>query len=286
MILESDTKGFGSGGKIVPAEPIIVPPLKWAGGKRWLIQSKLLPIPAFSRYVEPFFGSGAVYFSLRPDHAIISDANRELIETYAAIRDRPDLVERYLRTHQNKHGSAHYYSTRAKVYRSRFQRAARFLYLNRTCWNGLYKVNKSGVFNVPIGTKTAVLQPTDNFRAVSELLSNANLCVNDFETTIDLAGEHDFIFADPPYTTAHNTNGFVKYNQTIFSWQDQVRLANAISRAVERGAKVALTNADHESVRNLYADIMTPKRLSRASIIASDATHRRKTTELLYLSHA
>ena len=267
-------------------EPIIVPPLKWAGGKRWLIQSRALPIPSFRRYIEPFFGSGAVFFALKPERSIISDCNADLIETYRAIRDRPDLVRRYLVAHQSAHSKEHYYQVRCSISKSQFKRAARFLYLNRTCWNGLYRVNRSGQFNVPIGTKNNVVYESDDFYSVAQLLRRTELIVSDFQTTIDQAGQGDFVFADPPYTTAHNTNGFVKYNQNIFSWEDQVRLADCLKAAILRGARVALTNADHQSVRDLYQGIMSRICLERSSVIASKANHRRRTTELLYLSHA
>ena len=192
---------------------MVQPFLKWAGGKRWLVQnhSDLFP-NKFNRYIEPFLGSAAVFFHLQPNEAILSDANGRLIETYQSIKENYKLVEKYLRQHQRAHSNEHYYETRAKLFHSKFTRAAQFIYLNRTCWNGLYRENKKGIFNVPIGTKTNVLLRTDDFAAVSNILNNATLKNQDFEKTISLAEEGDFIFVDPPYTVAHNNNGFVKYN--------------------------------------------------------------------------
>src|SRR5699024_9439870 len=114
-------------------------------------------------------------------------------------------------------------------------RAARFIYLNRTCWNGLYRVNKQGKFNVPIGTKVNVRLESDNFMLTSDILKKVDLLISDFENIVDGALEDDFVFADPPYTVAHNNNGFIKYNEKLFSWSDQVRLRDAIIRARERG---------------------------------------------------
>src|SRR5690606_33757078 len=116
------------------------------------------------------------------------------------------------------------------------------------CWNGLYRVNREGIFNVPIGTKTNVLMESDDFLRVSEILKRAELRSCDFEDTLNRCGHGDFVFVDPPYTVKHNNNGFVKYNEEIFSWQDQLRLSAVVRRAAERGAAIVVTNADHASV--------------------------------------
>jgi len=160
------------------------------------------------------------------------------------------------------------------------QQAARFLYLNRTCWNGLYRVNKKGEFNVPIGTKTKVLLDSDNFQDLSTLLKQMDIEACDFETTIDKANAGDFLFIDPPYTVKHNLNGFVKYNENIFSWEDQIRLKESISRAIDRDVSVLLLNADHCSIRNLYRGIGNVVTLERASVIAGNAEARGIYTEL------
>lgn len=163
-------------------------------------------------------------------------------------------------------------------------RAARFIYLNRTCWNGLYRVNLSGRFNVPLGTKTNVLLPTDNFIHASRALTDASLQSCDFERTIDRAGRGDFIFADPPYTVRHNNNGFIKYNQQIFSWDDQIRLRDSLWRAHLRGAKVLLTNANHTSVVQLYEDFPVVQALGRNSLLSADTQYRGSVEELLVRS--
>ena len=160
-------------------------------------------------------------------------------------------------------------------------RAARLLYLNRTCWNGLFRVNKRGQFNVPIGTKKNVLLETDDFEYVHKLLRNAILECSDFEPIIDSARKGDLVFVDPPYTVKHNHNGFTKYNEKLFSWQDQVRLRDCLIRAKERGALIVATNANNRSVRKLYLQGFKVRSVQRSSVIAADSRRRGKSTELL-----
>ena len=136
-------------------------------------------------------------------------------------------------------------------------------------------------FNVPIGTKTSVILPSDDFCAVGGLLSSAEIVCQDFEETLDDASLKDFVFVDPPYTINHNLNGFLKYNDNIFSWSDQVRLRDAVARAAGRGAQVLVTNANHGSVRELYSDIGKLDVVDRASVLAADAAHRMQTEELV-----
>lgn len=258
------------------------PFLKWAGGKRWLFDDNFVSnLPSFDRYIEPFLGAGAGFFSVRPRKAIISDVNRELINLYEVIRDRPRQIEKELEFHQHLHCSEYYYMVRDQKMRGRIKAAARFLYLNRTCWNGLYRLNRSGQFNVPIGTKTLVCLPSDNFKLASELLSSATITACDFENTIAKAKRGDLVFIDPPYTVKHNMNGFVKYNEKIFSWADQVRLRDAVAAASARGASIVLTNADHASIRELYAGFGEQISVPRRSVISGKSEGRSGITELL-----
>ena len=215
------------------------PFIKWAGGKRWLLESNQINIPDFSgRYIEPFLGGGAVFFYLQPEKSILSDCNEKLINTYNAIKSDWKSVWRELQRFQNKHSPEFYYEERARIRRKAHTKAAQFIYLNRTCWNGLYRENLSGKFNVPIGTNSQVLLPDDNFQLTSSILQKASLIACDFEDTLLEARKGDLVFLDLPYTTAHNRNGFVKYNQSIFSWDDQTRLQQSIIAASERGAKI------------------------------------------------
>ena len=263
---------------ISPVKPL----LKWAGGKRWFVTShgNLLP-KRFNRYIEPFLGSGAVFFYLRPTKAILGDSNSELIDTYLAIKQNWRLVYRYLKEHHRMHSREYYYRMRSFKPISLASRAARFIYLNRTCWNGLYRVNQAGDFNVPIGTKSSVIFEEDSFDKVSESLQGATLHSCDFEKLMDMAGEGDFVFADPPYTVRHNNNSFIKYNEKLFSWLDQERLATSLKRAKDRGAQILVTNACNQSVRELYEADFQTLAVSRNSLISSRVETRKKCEELV-----
>ncbi len=260
----------------------LVPFLKWAGGKRWLTASHLALFPStYERYIEPFLGSGAVFFALNPERGILSDRNADLIETYKAIRDDWKSVEAALKRHHTNHRPEYYYNERDRRRQASHTRAAQFIYMNRTCWNGLYRVNLQGKFNVPIGTKSAVCLDTDDFEATSKALKKAHLMCADFKLAISQARNNDFIFVDPPYTVKHNMNGFVKYNEQIFSWDDQIRLRDALLRAWDRGALISIPNADHDSIKDLYKDFPFHQSLSRSSVLAGKPSARAPTTELL-----
>lgn len=258
------------------------PFLKWAGGKRWLVERYLDVFPRFEgKYFEPFLGGGSVFFSLLPERAVLSDTNARLIECYSAIRDQHADVIDALQIHQEKHCRDYYYETRAQSLSGSAERAAQFLYLNRTCFNGLYRVNKKGQFNVPLGTKTKVIDEDEDFEGLAAALKNVELRTCDFEETLDRARAGDFVFVDPPYTVKHNLNGFLKYNEKIFSWEDQIRLRDAVVRAKERGVTVLLTNAAHWSVVDLYKGIGTSRHLTRASVLSGKSDARGSVDELL-----
>jgi len=265
-----------------PSAPQITPFLKWAGGKRWL-SARIVELikPTAGRYIEPFLGGGAVFFSLKPKNSLLSDKNSELINAYSAIQADYQRVVDLLYTHQRKHSKEYFYQIRNYRPRCEFRMAARFIYLNRTCWNGLYRVNLAGEFNVPIGTKSTVLMETDNWAEISEALTGADLVCGDFENSIDLAKRGDIVFADPPYTVKHNLNGFIKYNDSLFSWADQIRLRDALLRARIRGVKTIVTNAHHKSVRDLYRKDFLLEPVIRSSVLAGSAEHRGKFEELL-----
>ena len=261
------------------------PFLKWAGGKRWLIDSHSNIFPLnFRRYIEPFLGSGAVFFALQPSSAILSDLNEELIDTYAAIKEDWDNVFAALTMHHSRHSKEYYYKIRSSKPRAAHTRAAKFIYLNRTCWNGLYRVNLQGEFNVPIGTKVNAIYPTDDFGLLSRNLAGATLLAGDFERAIAMAEAGDLVFADPPYTVKHNLNGFVKYNEKIFSWEDQIRLSESLKQAASRGCTVISTNAHHPAVQELYEDVFHLDTLNRHSVIAASSNFRGKYDELLIRS--
>jgi DNA adenine methylase len=261
----------------------LVPFLKWPGGKRWFVGLHASVLPThFDRYFEPFLGSGSVYFHLQPTRAILGDANPDVIDTYRGVQRDWTKLEKALARHQKKHSDRYYYEIRGARPRSLVNRAARIIYLNRTCFNGIYRLNRQGHFNVPRGDRHHVVKATDNFRAVSALLQGAELCHSDFERVVDRAQAKDLVFADPPYTVRHNNNGFLRYNESLFSWSDQQRLASALARAADRGALVVCTNANHRSIRDMYRDLgFSLNAVSRFSAISATANSRRQFSELL-----
>lgn len=241
---------------------------------------ELFPV-SYGRYIEPFLGGGAVFFDLKPQKAILSDLNGELVECYQQVRDNPCELVELLKGHQDKHCKEHYYEVRQEVPTTALARAARFLYLNRTCWNGLYRVNLKGEFNVPMGTKTNVLLPSDDFESTSKQLSNATISKCDFEETLNKAENGDLVYIDPPYTVKHNYNGFLKYNESIFKWEDQERLHAAALRAKKRGANVLISNAAHESLLELYKGSEAVLKVDRASVLAASSSKRGQVEEIL-----
>lgn len=227
--------------------------LKWAGGKNWFVRHQLQRIPnQYNRYIDPFLGGGALLFYLEPPDAIVSDINQELITTYIAIQNEWQAVQRNLRVHARHHSNEYYYHVRDMRPRTDATIAARMIYLNRTCFNGIYRVNMQGRFNVPIGTHNNVILPTDEFQRRSQILQNVQLNCNDFEQTIDLAQHNDLLFCDPPYAVLDEEHRFVGYTRNIFDWNDQIRLMNALIRARNRGVHIIMTNVNHERVRELY----------------------------------
>lgn len=265
----------------IEIERRVAPFLKWAGGKRWLVNNYPEVFPDnYGRYIEPFLGSGAVYFHLQPKKALLSDLNGDLINAYRVVRDEWAALKAALSVLQERHSDDYFYVVRSWNPSNNIERAARFIYLNRTCWNGLYRVNRKGEFNVPRGTKNNVLLTSDDFELTSKKLKKCSLKVADFEASIDAALKGDFVFVDPPYTVKHNYNGFVKYNDNIFSWEDQVRLCEALIRADTRGVSIVMTNANHASVRGLYKGFRL-KPLHRQSVLSGLREGRGATEELL-----
>lgn len=259
--------------------------LKWAGGKQWLAPrlGELFP-KKFRRYFEPFLGGGSLYFSVRPIKAILGDANPRLIEMFLAVRDNPRSVIKQLQKWQ--YTKEDYYRIRSSVFDSRYVRAAQFIYLNRTCWNGLYRVNRRGDFNVPFGVfENPTICNELAILSASALLKKATINCADFENTVRRASKGDLVYFDPPYTVAHANNGFVKYNEKIFSWQDQQRLAKTATDLRKRGCHVLISNAMHPSICDLYKGFHLVS-FPRKSLLAGDPTKRRDITEALFSSYA
>jgi len=202
---------------------------------------------------------------------------------YSSLRLDYRRVWAHLLEHARNHSDKYYYEVRSKIFRSDASRAAQFLYLNRTCWNGLYRENLRGEFNVPRGTKDSVIFDDDDFAAVSEALASAKITTRDFEKVLNGVKENDFVFIDPPYTVKHNSNGFVKYNENIFSWKDQERLAKAVKSKADSGASILVTNAYHPTLVDLYSDFSSVVPVDRASVLSGDKSYRGKIQEALFL---
>lgn len=267
--------------KTIP-ENKLVPFLKWAGGKRWLVTRypELFP-EDINHLIEPFCGSSAVFFTLSPKKATLSDTNSRLIDAYICVRDDVDSFLRYFSSFCSQHSRSFYYDMRRTNFSHPAKRAAQFVYLNRVCFNGIYRENLTGTFNVPIGSKESASLDTDDFVSTSLALRKATLHSCDFQLTIDASEQGDLLYVDPPYVSKHNSNGFAKYNQKIFSWQDQKRLASAVIRAHVRGVSIVLSNANHKEIRKLYKPHLKLLSLERPSVIASKAKYRGTITEMV-----
>lgn len=259
------------------------PFLRWAGGKRWLKKEidELVNINNYNNYHEPFVGGGSILFHLKPINAYISDSNRELIETYLAIKENPNIVIENIKMFKKDKES--YYTIRSQYFENNFQKAAQFIYLNQMSFNGIYRVNANGKYNVPYGNREKYNFDYTNILLVSEFLQNVIIEHCDFQESLNKVRENDLVFLDPPYTIAHNLNGFVQYNQKIFSLEDQYRLTNAIDQIKEIGANYILTNAAHLKVKEIFdKENDTILEISRASVVGGKNSIRGQYSEYLF----
>jgi DNA adenine methylase Dam len=239
-----------------PKDVAIKPFLKWAGGKTQLLTELHKYVPNnFNKYIEPFIGGGAMFFSLNPHESIIADSNEELVITYRQVKEDVESVIEQLGTFE--HSEEFYYHIRRldtnKLEHS--YRAARLIYLNKTCFNGLYRVNKKGQFNVPYGKGNGRFLNKEVLRNASEFLTETTIIQGDYLRVLTkYAIEGDFIFLDPPYYPVGKYSDFKRYTKDFFYHDDQVRLKLEFDRLVNMGCKVVLTNSDHEVILDLYSD--------------------------------
>lgn len=247
----------------VQAKPI----LKWAGGKTQMLNDLLPKVPSsYGRYIEPFFGGGAMFFALQPENAIIADSNPELINMYRQVAANVDEVIQYLKKYENT--SEMFYTVREQEWTKlpKAEAAARTIFLNRTCFNGLYRVNKQGKFNVPYGKyANPKICDEDGLKAASEALKKAEILCGDYLLVLDhYAQPGDFVFLDPPYLPISEYADFKRYTKEQFYEEDHIELAKIIMRLQERGCHVILTNSNHPLVHELYApftiDVIQTKR--------------------------
>lgn len=240
---------------LAPASPII----KWVGGKTKLLPELQSRMPArFNRYYEPFAGGLALFFRVAPGRAVISDANADLIALYTAVATDVNAVIRRLQHHRDAHDERHYYAMRAKWNELHdswgdAERAAAFIYLNKTCFNGLWRVNRAGDFNVPIGryTDPPICVP-DALRAAHALLGRAELRQGDYRDAVADAERGDFVYFDPPYDPVTPTANFTSYSAVGFGPDDQRALVETARALVARGCKVMLSNSDTPFIRSIY----------------------------------
>jgi DNA adenine methylase len=268
----------------VVAEPGAGRPfLKWAGGKRQLLPSLLRHAPANPpRYFEPFVGGGALFFAMRPEKAVLADVNERLIRAYEGVRKSVDEVIRLLRSYP--HDPEFFYSFRQKDIDddTDAEVAAWFIYLNKTGFNGLYRVNRRNRFNVPFGryaNPTICNEPT--LRTCAAALVGADLRVQDFESVVERAKAGDFVYFDPPYVPLSTTSSFTSYTSQGFGDAEQIRLRDTALRLKERGVSVLLSNSSAPSVRKLYADGFAVTEVSATRLVNSKATARGAIVELL-----
>jgi len=269
--------------------------LKWAGGKRQLIPVIRKYVPKkFKMYFEPFVGAGAVLFELQPQVAIVNDANQELMNCYRVIKDDPEALIADTQKHRNT--KEYYYNLRSLDCDIGFQslgpveRASRIIYLNKTCYNGLFRVNSQGHFNVPFGKySNPVIVDEVVIRAVSWYLNAAQVQIStdDFETALSGASRGDFVYIDPPYDPLSDTSSFTGYNLNSFDRDGQRRLKNVCDDLTRRGCKVLHSNSATEFIRDLYSDKRkyTIVEVEATRNINSVGTSRGKISELLIFNN-
>lgn len=243
--------------------------LKWAGGKSWLtknysyifhskysLKKSLIGHKSieFSNYIEPFLGSGAVFKYLKPKgKSILADINSELICFYKCLKQYPTELYLHTKKHMQMHSKDYYYEIRGNhLQKNNIEQAARFLYLNRTCYNGIYRVNKAGEFNVPIGDSISFNASEEEFKAYSELLKNSHIVNQDFRITINDAKKGDLIYVDPPYVTKSNESSFDMYSADQFNWNSQKELANILDQKNQEGVNIIVSNINDKNIARLY----------------------------------
>lgn len=258
------------------------PFLRWAGGKSWLLKHLecILPENGYNTYHEPFLGGGSVFLALNPKKAFLSDLNSELIDTYSTLKEIPEEIIDCLSQYTNS--KQFYYSIRSQSPENQIEKAARFIYLNQTSFNGIFRVNLKGEYNVPYGFRTKEFLEPEKLRQVSKRLQNAELLIGDFSIVLKNIKENDLVFLDPPYTVSHNHNGFIKYNQKLFSLDDQIRLSSLIDDIKDKGAFYILTNAAHPRIKEIFSKGDSILKKSRASLIGGVSAQRGHTEEFVF----
>jgi DNA adenine methylase len=269
------------------------PFVKWAGGKRQLLPEIEKHLPEkFGSYFEPFLGGGALLFHLLSENqnlrGHVSDLNSDLVLAYVTIRDRIDDLLKSLEKHSKNYFSnskTYYYSVRESNPKSQVEKVSRLLFLNRTCFNGLFRVNSKGKFNVPLGrySNPNIIQE-DNLRMVNRFLNNNKISIKcqDFATTVESVKKGDFVYFDPPYQPVSRTANFTSYTNTNFGFNDLERLAMVSNQLAKNGAKILLSNSSSKKVLDLFSKkVWTIKKIEANRAINSNSKKRTGHFELL-----
>lgn len=256
--------------------------IRWAGGKSWLVPfiKELIKDLDFCSYFEPFMGGASIFFSIDcPKESVLSDINEDLVVTFTQIRDNPEMVIKVLRSYKSDNDN--YYQIRKMEPKEKYERAARFLYLNANSYNGLYRVNRSGKYNVPYGGRNVEIN-VERLRSTSKKLKGVEILCQDFEVIKEKISERDLVFLDPPYTVSKSKNGFIEYNANLFSLEDQHRLGDLIDHINTIGAYFILTNAAHETILNIFREKGRLIMRERNSLIGGKESYRGKVKEYIF----
>jgi len=268
------------------------PFVKWAGGKRQLITSLEVHLPKkFNTYFEPFLGGGALLFHLLNQSpnlkCSISDLNSDLILAYITIRDKVEQLIESLEKHSGKYSAdqrEYYYSVRESAPKNQIEKVSRLLFLNKTCFNGLYRVNSKGQFNVPLGRYTnPSIVNKENLISVSKILQSKNIAIRcqDFTAILDEAKKDNFVYFDPPYQPVSKTANFTSYTKCEFTYKDLERLADLCQKLDKKDCKVLLSNSNTKEVRNLFSSEWKVVEISANRTINSNSKKRTGHSELL-----
>ena len=237
----------------------VKPFLRWAGGKSKLVKSLVDFVPAsnsYGCYFEPFVGAGALFFHMGPREAVLSDINTDLINCYRQIAEHPDKVWNLLQVHREFNSKEYYYQIRSQELKKLkpIEQAARFIYLNKAAFNGIYRVNRQGVFNVPYGpsSKGPALPKKSLLEVASGLLKRVNLLAADYREVCKSAKRNDFVYLDPPYPPTNGTAYFTHYTADRFNWDDQREVSKVFRNLDRRGCLVMMSNSDREEIRSMF----------------------------------
>lgn len=279
----------------MPKDPNLMPILKWVGGKRQLLHEIIPLIPEnVTTYVEPFVGGGAVIFEYQPKKAIINDLNEELINVYQVIKDSPDELIKLLTIHKEKNSKDYFYKIRSldreKDFLNKYsniERAARTIYLNKTCYNGLYRVNSKGQFNTPFGRyKNPKILNEKVIYAISNYFNNNNIKIlnDDYKAALKYLRKGAFVYFDPPYLPISESSSFTNYTENGFGYEQQVELKEQCDKLNSRGIKFLLSNSYHPDILDLYKEYNI-KVIKAKRAINSIADKRGEINEVLVFNY-